>query len=80
MPWQIRGRSSQEEKVILKQRNDIGFRENLRKSFFMQKEVEYLKFLLTSDGVNPQPMKVNTMNRIKPPTNSKQLKQVSWND
>ena len=40
----------------------------------MQKEVEYLGFLLTIDGLKPKPKKVEVMNRIKPPTNSKKLK------
>ena len=35
-----------------------GFRANLRKSFFMQQEVEYLGFLLTNKGVKPQPKKL----------------------
>ena len=61
--------------TVLKRLNDIGFRANLRKSFFMQQEVEYLGFLLTSDGIKPQPKKIEAMTRIKPPTNSKQLKQ-----
>ena len=60
--------------VVLKQLNDIGFRANLRKSFFMQQEVEYLGFLLTTEGIRPQPKKIKAMTRIKPPTNSKQLK------
>ena len=60
--------------TVLKRLNDIGFRANLRKSFFMQQEVEYLGFLLTSDGIKPQPKKIEAMTRIKPPTNSKQLK------
>ena len=58
----------------LKRLSDIGFRTNLRKSFFMQQEVEYLGFLLTSDGIKLQPKKVEAMKRIKPSTNSKQLK------
>ena len=60
--------------TVLKRLNDIGFRANLRKSFFMQTEVEYLGFLLTTDGIKPQPKKIEAMTRIKPPTNSKQLK------
>ena len=55
--------------VVLKRLNDIGFRANLRRSFFMQKEVDYLGFLLTSDGIKPQPKKIEAMTRIKPPTN-----------
>ena len=48
-------------KTVLKRLNDIGFRANLRKSFFMQQEVEYLGFLLTSDGIKPQPKKIEAM-------------------
>ena len=40
----------------------------------MQKEVEYLGYLLTNEGVKPQPKKVEAMKRIKPPKNAKQLK------
>ena len=60
--------------IVLKRLNVTGFRANLPKSFFMQQEVEYLGFLLTSDGIKPQPKKIEEMTRIKPPTNSKQLK------
>ena len=35
-----------------------GFRANLRKSFFMQKEIEYLGYLLTPDGLKPQRKKI----------------------
>ena len=39
-----------------------------------KKEVDYLGFLLTSEGIKLQPKKIEAMTRIKPPTNSKQLK------
>ena len=57
--------------TVLKQLSDIGFRANLRKSFSMQTEVEYLGFLLTTNGIKPQPKKIEVMTRIKPPTNLK---------
>ena len=60
--------------IVLKRLNDIGFRANLRRSFFIQTKVEYLGFLLTTDGIRPQPKKIEAITRIKPPTNSKQLK------
>jgi hypothetical protein len=40
----------------------------------MQKQVEYLGWLLTTNGLEPQPKKIETMKRIPPPKNSKQLK------
>ena len=50
------------------------FEANLRKSFFMQIEIEYLTYLLTNKGVKPQPKKVEAMKRIKRPQNAKQMK------
>ena len=40
----------------------------------MQKEIEYLGFSLTTDGVKPQKKKVEAMQRIKRPTTPKQLR------
>ena len=60
--------------TVLSRLENKGFRANLRKTFFMQKELEYLGYLLTDEGVKPQEKKVEAMRRIKPPTNSKQLK------
>ena len=55
----VSSKSKQQLKVesVLQQIQDKGFRANPRKSFFMQKEVEYLGFLLTSDYICPQPKK-----------------------
>ena len=43
--------------VALTRPQNQGFQANLRKSFFMQPEVECLGFLLTEDGIRPQPKK-----------------------
>ena len=40
----------------------------------MQKSVEYLGYQLTTDGIGPQPKKIEAMERILPPKNCKQLK------
>ena len=61
--------------TVLERLQTKGFRANLRKSFFMQKEVEYLGYLLTCDGIKPQPKKVEAMERMQPPKNIKQVKQ-----
>jgi hypothetical protein len=39
----------------------------------MQKQVEYLGWLLTTNGLEPQPKKIEAMKRIQPPKNTKQL-------
>ena len=61
-------------KTVLQLLQDAGFRANLRKSFFMQKTVEYLGYQLTSDGLTTQPKKIEAMQRVIPPENAKQLK------
>ena len=40
----------------------------------MQKEVEYLGFLLTTEGIQPQPKKLEAMKHLEAPKNTKQLK------
>ena len=41
----------------------------------MQKELEYLGYLLMDKGLKPQPKKVEAMKQIKPPKNPKPHKQ-----
>ena len=60
--------------TVLRLLEDAGFKANLRKSFFMQKEVEYLGYLCCSDGLRTQPKKIEAISRVLPPTNVKQLK------
>ena len=36
--------------TVLKRLDDIGFNANLHKLFFIQKEIKYLRFLLTLEG------------------------------
>ena len=55
--------------AVHKRLQDKGFRANLRKSFFMQKEVEYLGFLFTNDDIRPQPKKFEALNQMLAPTN-----------
>ena len=59
---------------VLERLQTAGFKANLRKSFFMQKNVEYLGYQLTTDSIGPQPKKIEVMERVLPPQNSKQLK------
>jgi hypothetical protein len=64
----------QKVEQVLQRLQDAGFKANLRKSFFMQKSVEYLGYQLTSEGIGPQPKKIEAMDRILPPTSGKQLR------
>ena len=59
--------------TVLERLKTKGFKANLGKSFFMQRSIEYLGYLLTNKGVKAQPKKLEAMARI-PPSNTKQLK------
>ena len=53
-----RERESEEDHLnkideVLTRLEKMDFRANLRKSFSMQKEIEYLGYALTTDGVKP---------------------------
>ena len=61
-------------KQVLEHLDTKGFCTNLRKSFFMQKEVEYLQYLLTMGELKLQPVKIEAIHCIMRPKNSKQLK------
>jgi hypothetical protein len=59
---------------VLERLETAGFKANLRKSFFMQKEVDYLGYRLTDNGIGPQEKKIEAMDRMLAPTTNKQLK------
>ena len=54
-------------KIILQRLKDAGFCENLRKSFFMQIEVQYLGYQLTSNEFECQLKNIESMQRIIAP-------------
>jgi RNase H-like domain found in reverse transcriptase/Reverse transcriptase (RNA-dependent DNA polymerase)/Integrase zinc binding domain len=59
---------------VLARLENVGFAVNLRKSFFMQKELDYLGYTLTPNGIRPQTKKVEAISRIMSPTNKRQLR------
>ena len=59
---------------VLARLEKAGFMVNLRKSFFALDKVEYLGFWLTRDGIQPQPKKVEAIQRLQPPKTKRQLR------
>ncbi len=59
---------------VLRQICDAGLKVNAAKSTFCALEIEYLGYVLTSDGIKPQSNKVRAILAIKPPTGVKQLR------
>ena len=51
---------------VLERLKNKGFAVNLRKSFFLKKEIEYLGYLLTPKGLQPQPKKWRQSNKSYP--------------
>jgi len=60
--------------IVLQRLEEKGLQVNGRKSYWGVKEVEYLGYILTQDGVKPQPKKVKAIRKILPPKNCRQLR------
>ena len=55
---------------------EAGLHVNAAKSFFAEAEIEYLGYVLTQEGIKPQPEKVSAILAILPPTTVKELRNV----
>ena len=58
---------------VLQRLSDANLKVNAPKCEFCQKEIHYLGFLLRTDGIKPLPDKIQAIQRLKRPTNRKQL-------
>ena len=61
-------------KEVLKILSDSGFSIKPKKCSWAVKQVEYLGHIITTEGVKPQPKKIDAVLRILPPTTPKQLR------
>ena len=61
-------------KKVLTKLQDAGLKVNADKSKFCALETEYLGYILTRDGIKPQPNKVQAILALNPPTNVKELR------
>ena len=60
--------------VVLGRLQNAGLRINATKSSFALHEIEYLGYILTRDGIKPQPEKVQAILALKEPTSVKELR------
>ena len=60
--------------AVLTRLRDAGLKVNVAKSSFCTHEIEYLGYILTREGIKPQPKKVQAVLALKPPTNVKELR------
>ncbi len=61
-------------KLVLKRLQDANLKVNARKSNFCAIETEYLGYILTREGIKPQPKKVQSILALNPPKNVKELR------
>ena len=54
--------------VVLGRLKDAGLRINASKSNFCQHEIKYLGYILTREGIKPQPEKVQAILALNEPT------------
>ena len=60
--------------IVLTRLEEKGFRCRVNKCFFGEAELEYLGYWLTRTGIQPQPKKVEAIQKIKAPKNKKELR------
>lgn len=63
-------------KLVLERLRQAGLKCNATKCTFCAKEIEYLGYWITRDGVKPLPNKVQTILNLEPPKTLKQLRRV----
>ncbi len=64
----------QRMETVLTRLRDPGLKVNAAKSLFCAHEIEYLGFILTREGIKPQPKKVQAILALNPPNNIKELR------
>ena len=60
--------------IVLERLAQAGFRANVRKCFFAEEKLDYLGYWVTRKGIQPQPKKVEAIQRLTPPKTRKQLR------
>jgi hypothetical protein len=63
--------------MVLTRLQEAGLRINADKSNFCTLETKYLGYILTRDGIKPQPNKVQAMFALHHPETSKRTPQIS---
>ncbi len=58
---------------VLRRLREAGLKVNAAKSCFCTHEIEYLGYILTREGIKPQPKKVQAILALNPPNNVKEL-------
>ncbi len=64
----------QKMKTVLTRLRDARLKVNVAKSSFCAHEIEYLSYILTRDGVEPQPKKEQAILALNLPNNVKELR------
>ncbi len=64
----------QKIETVLTRLRDAGLKVNVAKSLFCAHEIEYLGYILTREGIKPQPTKVQAILALNPPNNVKELR------
>ncbi len=60
--------------TVLTRLRDAGLKVNAAKSSFCAHEIEYLSYILTREGIKPQPKKVQTILTLNLPNMVKELR------
>lgn len=62
--------------VVLDKLKTAGLKLNEDKCHFMKNKIKFLGYVLTSNGIEPDPEKIKSISQLKTPTNIKQLQRL----
>ena len=60
--------------VVLNRLSNTGLNRKIDKCFFVEPEMEYLSYIITKDGIKPNPKKVQDLLDVKRPTNKTEVR------
>jgi hypothetical protein len=66
----------QKMETVLTRLRDAVLKVNAAKSVFCAYEIEYLGYILTREGIKPQPKKLQVILELNPPNNVKELRHL----
>ncbi len=64
----------QKMETVLTRLGDARLKDNAAKSLFSAHEIKYLGYILTREGIKPQPKKVQAILALNPPNSIKELR------
>ena len=65
-------------RIIFDRLRQAGLKLKLQKCDFFKKHIQYLGHLISDEGIQPLPEKLESIRKVSVPTNPKEVKTIPW--